>query len=93
MNLGAILNMAALQARAESIRKEEEARNRRIALEAYAEEARNRTRVAPPPLPPKNRPCFWRPWEDSEEEEGDFRSRQLLRRLMNFETVAFGSCL
>merc|ERR1719471_2078909 len=56
-----------------------------LALEAYAEEEEaredQRARVAIPPLP-SNRPCFWRPWEDSEESEeaGDFRTRQLLRR-------------
>ena len=63
-----------------------------LALEAYAEEEarkNQRTRVAIPT--PSNRPCFWRPWEDSEESEeaGDFRTRQLLRRLTLFDIVAF----
>ena len=68
MNLGAILENLALEAyRAE----EEEARRKN-----------QRTRVAHS-KPPSNRPCIWRPWEDSEESEeaGDFRTRQLLRRL------------
>ena len=69
MNLGAILENLALEA----YRAEEEARKKN-----------QRVRVAIPP-PPSNRPCFWRPWEDSEESEeaGDFRTRQLLRRFVS----------